>query len=140
MRKTSADYPRIQQHRQQLLQQLSGLPEIRRGSLTEQFLMVKRKDGSRVKRGPYPLWTRKQGPKTVSQRLTDPALVPLYRQQIQAMRQFETVVDGLVQVGEQLSDLAVAEVVQKKTAGGTGTSRRGPSPRRRPGRPADTRF
>jgi hypothetical protein len=58
--------------------------------------------------------TRKRGQKTVSQRLTDPALVPLYRLQIQAMRQFETVVDGLVQVGEQLSDLAVAEAVQKK--------------------------
>jgi hypothetical protein len=63
--------------------------------------------------------------------------VPLYRQQIQAMRQFETVVDGLVRVGEQLSDLAVAEVVQKKTPGGTGTSRRSASPRRRLGHPAD---
>ena len=41
------------------------------------------------------------------------------------MRQFETVVDGLVRVGEQLSDLAVGEVVQKKTPGGTGASRRG---------------
>jgi hypothetical protein len=134
MKKTLADYPNLQQQRQRLLQQLSGLQELRRGSLTEQFLMVKRKDGSRVKRGPYPLLTRKQGQKTISLRLTDPALVPLYRQQIQAMRQFETVVDGLVQVGEQLSDLAVAEVVQKKTSGGTGTSRRGASPRRRPGR------
>src|ERR671922_164668 len=134
MKKTLSDYPNLQQQRQRLLQQLSGLQELRRGSLTEQFLTVKRKDGSRVKRGPYPLLTRKQGQKTVSLRLTDPALVPLYRQQIQAMRQFETVVDGLVQVGEQLSDLAVAEVVQKKTSGGTGTSRRGTSPRRRPDR------
>ena len=139
MAKTS-DYPSLEQHRQQLLQQLAGLPEVRRGSLTEQFLTVKRQDGSRVKRGPYPLLTRKQGQKTVSQRLTDPTLVPLYRQQIQAMRQFETVVDGLVQVGEQLSDLAVAEVVQKKTAGGSGTSRRGASSRRRSGRPTDSRF
>jgi len=137
MPKTS-DYPTLEQHRQQLLQQLSGLPEIRRGSLTEQFLTVKRKDGSRLKRGPYPLLTRKQGQKTVSQRLTDPALVPLYRRQIQAMRQFETVVDGLVRVGEELSDLAVAEAVQKKTAGGIGTSRRGASPRRRSGRSTDT--
>lgn len=134
MKKTLSDYPNLQQQRQRLLQQLSGLQELRRGSLTEQFLMVKRKDGSRVKRGPYPLLTRKQGQKTVSLRLTDPTLVPLYRQQIQAMRQFETVVDGLVQVGEQLSDLAVAEVVQKKTSGGTGTSRRGASPRHRSGR------
>lgn len=139
MTKASA-YPSLEQHRQQLLQQLSSLPEIRRGSLTAQFLTVKRQDGSQVKRGPYPLLTRKQGGKTVSQRLTNPALVPLYRQQIQAMRQFETVVDGLVQVGEQLSDLAVAEVVQKKTAGGTGTSRRGASPRRRAGRSPDPGF
>ena len=134
MKRTLSDYPNLQQQRQRLLQQLSGLQELRRGSLTEQFLTVKRKDGSRVKRGPYPLLTRKQGQKTVSLRLTDPALVPLYRQQIQAMRQFETVVDGLVQVGEQLSDLAVAEVVQKKTSGGTGTSRGGASPRRSPDR------
>ena len=137
MKKTLSDYPNLRQQRQQLLQQLSGLQELRRGSLTEQFLMVKRKDGSRVKRGPYPLLTRKHGQKTVSRRLTDPALVPLYRQQIQALRQFETVVDGLVRVGEQLSDLAVAEVVQKKTPGRTGTSRRGASPRRRPSHPGD---
>jgi hypothetical protein len=136
MKKPLSDYPHLQHQRRQLLQQLSGLQELRRGSLTEQFLMVKRKDGSRVRRGPYPLLTRKHGPKTISRRLTDPHLVPLYRQQIQALRQFETVVDELVQVGEQLSDLAVAEVVQKKTPGGTGTSRRGASPRR-PGRPAD---
>jgi hypothetical protein len=104
MKKPLSDYPNLQHQRQQFLQQLSGLQELRRGSLTEQFLMLKRKDGSRVQRGP----------KTISQRLTDPALVPLYRQQIQALRQFETVVDGLVRVGEQLSDLAVAEGVQKK--------------------------
>jgi hypothetical protein len=137
MRAILSDYPNLQQQRQQLLQQLSGLQEVRRGSLTEQFLLVKRKDGSRVKRGPYPLLTRKQDQKTVSLRLTDPALVPFYRRQIQAMREFETVVDGLVQVGEQLSDLAVADVVQKKTPGGTGTSHRGTSPRRRPRRSAD---
>jgi hypothetical protein len=77
MKKPLSDYPHLQQQRQQLLQQLSGLQELRRGSLTEQFLMVKRQNGSRVKRGLYPLLTRKQGQKTVSLRLTDPALVPL---------------------------------------------------------------
>jgi hypothetical protein len=123
MKKTSSDFPNLEHQRQALLRQLSGLAQLRRGSLTEQFLLVKRQDGSRVKRGPYPLLTRKQGSKTVSRRLTDPQLVPLYRQQIQALRQFETVVDQLVRVGEQLSDLAVAETVQKKTHGGTGTNR-----------------
>lgn len=82
MKKTSSDFPNLEHQRQALLRQLSGLAQLRRGSLTEQFLLVKRKDGSRVKRGPYPLLTRKQGSKTVSRRLTDPRLVPLYRQQI----------------------------------------------------------
>src|SRR5438876_5353332 len=100
--KTLSDYPNLRQQRQQLLQQLSGLPQLRRGSLTEQFLMVKRKDGSKVKRGPYPLLTRKDGQKTISLRLTDPDLVPVYRQQARALRQSETVVDQLVRVGEQL--------------------------------------
>ncbi len=123
MKSPPTGYSKLEQQRQNLLQQLSGLSQLRRGSLTEQFLMVKRKDGSKVKRGPYPLLTRKEGQKTLSQRLTDPNLIPVYRQQIRAMRQFETVVGQLVRVGEQLSDLAVAEVVQKKTAGGAGTDR-----------------
>jgi hypothetical protein len=123
MKKTSPDYSNLEQQRQALLRQLSDLRELRRGSLTEQFLTVKHADGSRVKRGPYPLLTRKQSNQTVSVRLTDPALVPLYRQQIQAMRKFETVVDQLVRVGEQFSDLAVAEAVQKRTPGTTGPKR-----------------
>jgi hypothetical protein len=123
MKASPPDYPKLEQQRQGLLQQLSGLQQLRRGSLTDQFLMVKHSDGSRVKRGPYPLLTRKEGQKTMSLRLRDPALVPLYRRQIQAMREFETVVDQLARVGEQLSDLAVAEIVQKKTPRGTGTVR-----------------
>ncbi len=128
MKTTSSDYSNLERRRQALLEQLAGLRELRRGSLCEQFLKLKQADGSVVKRGPYPLLTRKQGGKTLSLRLTDPTLVPLYRQQIQALRQFETVVDQLVGVGEELSDLAVAEVVQKKTHGRTGTKRRGASP------------
>lgn len=121
MKQTCTDYPKLEQQRQALLQQLSSLRELRRGSLTEQFLWVHHADGSRVKRGPYPLLTRKDGSKTISLRVSDPQLVPLYRQQVQTMRQFETVVAQLVRVGEQLSDLSVAQLVQKRTPGGTGT-------------------
>jgi len=89
-------YPNLEQQRQGLLRQLAELRELRRGSLTEQFLTVKHADGSKVRRGPYPLLTRKEAQKTIPVRLSDPALVPLYRRQLQAMRQFETVVDQLV--------------------------------------------
>jgi hypothetical protein len=138
MQKPAPPYSNLENQRLLLLRKLSNLRELRRGSLSEQFLMVKRKDGSRVKRGPYPLFTRKEDKKTVSVRLSDPALVPVYRQQLQTMREFETVVSQIVRVGEELSDLAVAEVVQKKTSGGTGTDRRGPPPGNRAGRQTDT--
>jgi hypothetical protein len=137
MKTSSLNSSNLEQQRQGLLRQLTDLRELRRGSLTEQFLTVKHADGSSVKRGPYPLLTRKEASKTVSHRITDPALVPLYRQQIQAMRQFEGVIDQLVRLGEQLGDLAVAEVVQKKTAGGTGAKRRGASSGHGHGQPPD---
>ena len=137
MKTISPNYSNLEQQRQGLLRQLADLRELRRGSLTEQFLTVKHADGSQVKRGPYPLLTRKEANKTVSVRLTDPSLVPLYRQQIQAMRQFEGVVDQLVRLGEQFGDLAVAEAVQKKTAGGTGAKRRGASSGHGHGQQAD---
>jgi hypothetical protein len=137
MKSISLTYSNLEQQRQGLLRQLADLRELRRGSLTEQFLTVKHADGSQVKRGPYPLLTRKEANKTVSVRLTDPAVVPLYRRQLQAMRQFEGVIDQLVRLGEQLGDLAVAEVVQKKTPGGTGAKRRGASSGYGHGQPAD---
>jgi len=137
MKTPPSDYSHLEQQRQSLLRQLAVLRELRRGSLTEQFLTVQHADGSTVKRGPYPLLTRKEARKTVSVRLTDPALVPLYRRQIQTMREFERVVDQLVRVGEELGDLAVAEVVQKKTPGGTGAKRRGAASGRGHGEPAE---
>ena len=138
MKKPTSEFPNLEQQRQALLGQLSNLRELRRGSLTEQFLIVKHADGSKVRRGPYPLLTRKEASKTVSVRLTDPALIPLYRQQLKAMRQFEDVVDQLVRVGEQLGDLAVAEVVKKKTPGGVGAKRRGAASGHGDGQPAGT--
>ena len=137
MKTLSPRYSNLEQQRQGLLRQLGDLRELRRGSLTQQFLTVKHADGSAVKRGPYPLLTRKQAQKTVSVRLTDPDLVPLYRRQIQTMREFERVVDQLVCVGEELGELAVAEVVQKKTPGGTGAKRRGAASGHGPGESAD---
>jgi hypothetical protein len=137
MKTTSPDYGRLEHRRQALLQQLADLRELRRGSITEQFLPIKHADGSVVQRGPYPLFTCKQGGKTLSVRLSEPAVASLYRQQIQALRQFENVVNQIIGVGEQLSDLAVAEVVQKKTNGGTGAKRRGASAGAGPGQPSE---
>src|SRR2546423_12675019 len=97
MKKSSPDYSNLEQQRQALLRQLTDLRELRRGPLTEQFLSVKHADGSKVKRGPHPLLTRKQANKTGPVRLTAPATLPLYRKQIHAMRQSESVGEKPVQ-------------------------------------------
>ena len=100
------------------------LEQLRRGSLTDQVVTAHRKDGSVVRRGPYPLFTRKVHQQTLSQRLTDPSLVPIYRRQIQALHRFDDITRQLVNIGEQLSDLTVELEAQKKTPGGTGTGDR----------------
>ena len=75
------------------MRQLSDLRELRRGSLTEQFLTVKHADGSKVRCGPYPLLTRKEAKKTVSLRIKDPTfnvVVELATDVERTMRLYET--------------------------------------------------
>ena len=95
--------------RKQLLAELAGLEQIRRGTVVEQFVHARHKDGSKVRRGPYPLYSFKQKGKTVSRRVTEPAQVEVYRQQIKAFRRFRELISQLVTIGEQLSDVALSE-------------------------------
>jgi hypothetical protein len=115
--KPNSKYPSLQARRKVLLTDLAAIDQLRRGSISEQRFKAKRRDGSTIARGPYPLLTRKQNGKTVSTRLTDPTLLPIYRQQIAQMRRFEAIIDELVRIGEELADLSVAEESEKKTLG-----------------------
>ena len=61
------------------------------------------------------------------------------RDQAEILRRFEAGTRCYTAwVGEQLGDLVVAEVVQKKTSGGVGAKRRGASAGRSHGEPAGT--
>jgi len=95
--------------REQLLAELAGLEQIRRGSVVEQYVEALRRDGSKVRRGPYPLYSFKEKGKTVSRRVSDPKQVEVYRQQIKAFRRFRELTSQLVTIGEQLSDVALSE-------------------------------
>lgn len=103
--------------RRQLLDQIDDLDQIRRGSITEQFIESTRKDGSKVRRGPYTLYSFKdKGGRTVSRRLSDPAQIAHYRAQIEAFRQFQLCTAELLSVGEVLCDRAIEEPrTEKKT-------------------------
>ena len=105
----------IRQEREQVLKELAGLDQIRRGSVTEQHVQTVGPDGTKRTRGPYPLYTFKEDGKTFSRRLHDSAQISVYRQQIQHWRRFNELVERLRVLGEQLSDLAVQEQAVKKT-------------------------
>ena len=45
--------------RRQLLSQIENLDQIRRGSISEQFVEAVRKDAQKVRRGPYTLYSFK---------------------------------------------------------------------------------
>jgi len=99
----------LEQRKTEILGQLAALGSMRKGSLTEQYLPTRRKDGTQTRRGPYTLYTFKErGQKTVSRRLGDPAQAQLYRQQITAFRRFQELTTELVQVSQRLADLEAA--------------------------------
>lgn len=105
----------IRQEREQVLKELAGLEQVRRGSVTEQHIQTVDHDGTPRTRGPYPLYTFKEDGKTFSRRLHNAAEVDVYRKQIQHWKRFNELVERLRVLGEQLSDLAVQEQTVKKT-------------------------
>jgi hypothetical protein len=106
----------LKARRQEILEELAKLHEIRRGSITEQYVETTRKDGTPKRRGPYPLYTFKEKGKTISRRLTDRDLVPVYRSQIEKFRRFQDLTAELLVIGEEISDLVVSEQDVKKTS------------------------
>ena len=106
----------LQQAQNALLKRFAEMGSLRQGSVCEQFRRVRRKDGTMVKSGPYPMYTRKKHGKTVGKRLTAQQ-VPLYRAQIDQFRDFQDLCRRFDELGEQRADLEVAEKggARKKT-------------------------
>jgi hypothetical protein len=73
---------------EEIIKELSGLFEMRRGFVVEQFV-------------------EKTG--TVSRRLSDPELVETYRGQIQAFRRFQKLTQQPVSLGEKISEAGISE-------------------------------
>lgn len=105
----------MRQQRDEILKEIAGLEQIRRGTVTEQHVQTVGPDGAKRTRGPYPLYTFKERGKTVSRRLRDQDQLPMYREQIQRWRRFHDLVEQLRVLGEKLSDLAVEQRAVKKT-------------------------
>ena len=114
----------LERQRRRLLKELAGLGEMRRGSISEQFVESTGRDGAKKRRGPYFVYTYKEKGKTISRRLTSPEQVSLCQKQIQAFRRFQELTAELLQVGEQASNLALAGEGVKKTSRSRSKSKR----------------
>jgi hypothetical protein len=98
----------------EILREVAELSEMRRGSIIEQFMETINADGTKTRRGPYILYSYKEKNKTVSLRLSDPALADIYRQQIGAFRRFQDLTQELVSLGEKISNAMIHEEDDKK--------------------------
>lgn len=103
------------ERKESLLAELARLGPWRRGTVTNQYLEVIAKDGSKTRCGPYPLYTCKtSGQKSVSRRLTDPQEAARVREQIQRFRRFQEIQTELVTLGERLCEADQTGAAQKK--------------------------
>lgn len=106
----------LEARRQEIVCEIASLEQMRRGSVVDQYVEDVLKDGSKVRRGPYPLCSFKEKGKTVSRRLKSRQEVETYRKQIEAFRRFQELSAELVRVCEQLADMEVAgRMGEKKT-------------------------
>jgi len=117
---------KLRSRRQQVLRELAELGEMRRGSISEQFVESPGRDGVRKRRGPYYVHTYKEKGKTVSRRLTGPEQVALRQKQIDAFRRFQELTAELLRIGEQIADLALSGEEEKKTSPSKSRSRKTP--------------
>jgi len=100
---------KLRARREAILEEIAGIEQMRKGSVTEQYVETVRADGSKGSRGPYFLYSFKEKKKTVSRRITRRDLVPVYRDQIEAFRRFGELVSELTAIGEKLGDLSILQ-------------------------------
>jgi hypothetical protein len=99
----------LRARKREILSQITGLGDMRRGSVVEQWYEGTCKDGSVLRRGPYPLYTYKDKGKTVSRRLLGDAEVERYREQIGEFRRFQELSAELVEVSHHMCEVGVGQ-------------------------------
>lgn len=96
---------RLDERRDQILQEIRDIRAMRKGSVVEQYLKVKHKGREEpVLRGPYFLYTRKEKGKTVGQRLKNDE-IQCYQNEVEAFHRFQDLCDEYAGITEQLGDL-----------------------------------
>jgi hypothetical protein len=105
----------LEAHRESLLSQMRLIRSMKRGTLSIRPEKVRHK-GQRepVLRGPYPLFVRREGKRTVGWRLRSAQEVAQAREDIAAYERFTSLCKEFAQATEELGELERAEVEEER--------------------------
>lgn len=78
----------IESRRDEVLQQMRSIRSMKRGTINEQYLRVPQKGAKPALRGPYYVLSRREGDKTVSERLTTPTQLEQAKMDVVSHRKF----------------------------------------------------
>ena len=93
----------IEHKRQALVREMLAITSMRRGTINEQFLKVKTKGKTDPSlKGPYYVLSRREGTRTVSERLTSQGQLDQARQDIAAYKKFQALCKAFEGLTEQL--------------------------------------
>jgi len=96
----------IERKRQEILNQISSTRSMRRGTINEQFYKAQLKGQRRpILRGPYYVLSRREGGKTVSERLSSPERLKQARSDLEAYKRYAALCKEYEILTERLGDL-----------------------------------
>ena len=95
----------IEARRAEILKEMGGIKSLQRGSITEQYLKVRRKGrGREERRGPYYVFSRRSGGRTVSRRLTTAEELASARAGVAASQRFRALCREFEELTERLGE------------------------------------
>ena len=109
------DIQELEARRLAIIEEIRSIDSMRRGTVNEQFFQVGLNGSKELTgRGPYYVWTRSVGGKTVSQRLTSAEAVEQARADVAAYKRFRALCGDYIEVSSQMGALKQKTEPEKK--------------------------